>query len=108
MDPERRKWVISQFFDLRRIVEHDYREESQKIEDYLIGLRAIDALHHLSKDGNIICSFCGKSQKELKKMVAGKVAHICDECIQLCCEVVGIGVVPDATVDSIPKEEGRS
>lgn len=34
------------------------------------------------------CSFCGKSQKEVKKLVAGRSAYICDECIKLCFDIV--------------------
>ena len=33
---------------------------------------------------NIFCSFCGKSQEEVEKMIRGARAYICDECIQLC------------------------
>jgi ClpX C4-type zinc finger/Clp amino terminal domain, pathogenicity island component len=34
------------------------------------------------------CSFCGKSQKQVKKLIAGPGVHICDECIDLCNEIV--------------------
>lgn len=37
---------------------------------------------------NLFCSFCGKSQKEVKKLIAGPAVYICDECIQLCGEIV--------------------
>lgn len=30
------------------------------------------------------CSFCGKSQKQVKKLIAGPGVYICDECIELC------------------------
>ncbi|MCP3925336.1 MAG: ATP-dependent Clp protease ATP-binding subunit ClpX, partial [Desulfobacterales bacterium] len=41
-------------------------------------------------DGNekLFCSFCGKSQKEVKKLIAGPAVYICDECIQLCREII--------------------
>lgn len=32
----------------------------------------------------IYCSFCGKSQYEVKHMIAGHITFICDECVQLC------------------------
>src|SRR6266850_1851142 len=32
---------------------------------------------------NLACSFCGKSQKEVKKLIAGPTVYICDECIEL-------------------------
>jgi len=34
------------------------------------------------------CSFCGKSQEEVKKLIAGPAVYICDECIELCNEIV--------------------
>ena len=37
---------------------------------------------------NLFCSFCGKSRKEVKKLIAGPAVYICDECIQLCGEIV--------------------
>ncbi len=37
---------------------------------------------------NLFCSFCGKSQKEVNKLIAGPAVYICDECIQLCSEII--------------------
>lgn len=37
---------------------------------------------------NLRCSFCGKSQKEVKKLIAGNGVYICDECISLCNEIL--------------------
>ena len=34
------------------------------------------------------CSFCGKSQAEVKKLVAGRGVYICDECIEVCINIV--------------------
>ena len=34
------------------------------------------------------CSFCGKSQKQVKKLIAGPGVYICDECIDLCNEII--------------------
>ncbi|MBW2109177.1 MAG: ATP-dependent Clp protease ATP-binding subunit ClpX [Deltaproteobacteria bacterium] len=42
-----------------------------------------------SGNGNgLRCSFCGKSQEEVKKLIAGPAVYICDECIELCNEIV--------------------
>ena len=38
--------------------------------------------------GNYRCSFCGKSQEEVKKLIAGPTVYICDECIELCNEIM--------------------
>ncbi len=40
------------------------------------------------QDEKLSCSFCGKSQEEVKKLVAGPGVYICDECIDLCNEIV--------------------
>lgn len=40
------------------------------------------------EDGELKCSFCGKSQDQVKKLVAGPGVYICDECIELCNEIV--------------------
>ena len=37
---------------------------------------------------DLLCSFCGKSQEEVKKLIAGPSVYICDECIQLCNEII--------------------
>lgn len=44
-----------------------------------------------SKDGqspNLTCSFCGKTQEEVKKLIAGPTVYICDECIELCNDII--------------------
>ena len=41
------------------------------------------------KNGEVLCcSFCGKSQNEVKKLVAGRGVYICDECIEVCINIV--------------------
>ncbi len=40
------------------------------------------------KNDDLFCSFCGKSQKEVTKLIAGPAVYICDECIQLCSEII--------------------
>ncbi len=41
-----------------------------------------------NSNGDLLCSFCGKSQDEVKKLIAGPSVYICDECIQLCTEII--------------------
>ena len=41
-----------------------------------------------STSGNYRCSFCGKGQEEVKKLIAGPTVYICDECIELCNEIM--------------------
>lgn len=52
------------------------------------------------KEGKLYCSFCGKSQKEVKKLIAGPTVYICNECIELCNEIIA---EEDAKEDSLRK-----
>src|SRR6201995_653217 len=51
------------------------------------------------------CSFCGKSQKQVKKLIAGPGVYICDECIDLCNEIIEEELTEssDVSFDSLPK-----
>jgi ATP-dependent Clp protease ATP-binding subunit ClpX len=51
------------------------------------------------------CSFCGKSQKQVKKLIAGPGVYICDECIDLCNEIIEEELAEPAEIkwDSLPK-----
>src|SRR5262249_19471179 len=40
------------------------------------------------KEDGIRCSFCGKSQEEVRRLIAGPAAYICDECIDLCNDII--------------------
>ena len=41
-----------------------------------------------SQGGQLTCSFCGKAQEEVKKLIAGPAVYICDECIELCKDII--------------------
>ena len=51
------------------------------------------------------CSFCGKSQKQVKKLIAGPGVYICDECIDLCNEIIEeeLAETSELTFDELPK-----
>ncbi|WP_298179505.1 ATP-dependent Clp protease ATP-binding subunit ClpX [Saccharomonospora sp.] len=51
------------------------------------------------------CSFCGKSQKQVKKLIAGPGVYICDECIELCNEIIEeeLAETSDVKLDELPK-----
>ena len=53
----------------------------------------------------LLCSFCGKSQRQVKKLIAGPGVYICDECIDLCNEIIDEELAAPATLDfdSLPK-----
>ena len=52
-------------------------------------------------DGNeqLLCSFCGKSQRQVKKLIAGPGVYICDECIDLCNEIIDEELTSPAQLD---------
>jgi len=50
-----------------------------------------------SSEKVLYCSFCGKSQHEVKKLIAGPSVFICDECIELCNDIIR---------DEVPVETG--
>ncbi|UCD81369.1 MAG: ATP-dependent Clp protease ATP-binding subunit ClpX [Desulfobacterales bacterium] len=49
------------------------------------------------ENDNLFCSFCGKNQSEVRKLIAGPAVYICDECIQLCSEIIEEESEKDAT-----------
>src|SRR5215217_1248403 len=54
-----------------------------------------------ASEGNeqLLCSFCGKSQRQVKKLIAGPGVYICDECIDLCNEIIDEELTTPATLD---------
>ena len=50
----------------------------------------------------LYCSFCGKSQHEVKKLIAGPSVFICDECIDLCTDII------QEEIAKLPKEDGEA
>src|SRR5438445_5950147 len=47
----------------------------------------------------LYCSFCGKSQHEVRKLIAGPTVFICDECVELCMDILR---------DDLPGEESKA
>ena len=56
-------------------------------------------------DHGLKCSFCGKHQKTVKKLIAGPGVYICDECIDLCNEVIEeeLAEAGEVKLDELPK-----
>jgi ATP-dependent Clp protease ATP-binding subunit ClpX len=58
----------------------------------------------MAMDTGINCSFCGKSQDEVHKLIAGTSVFICDECVEMCNDIIRDEVLPqDANGDGKPK-----
>jgi ATP-dependent Clp endopeptidase proteolytic subunit ClpP len=87
---------------IRKDTDRDYFMSGQEAQEYGIVDHVItnrDDLDNLEYGGIswqkkmtpmtiLFCSFCGKNQKEVKKLIAGPAVYICDECIQLCSEII--------------------
>ncbi len=62
------------------------------------------ATKNVGRDGGgnqtLCCSFCGKSQKEVKKLIAGPTVYICDECIGLCNDIIAEEIDREETKDT--------
>ncbi|ATH08725.1 ATP-dependent protease ATP-binding subunit ClpX [Halobacteriovorax marinus] len=59
-----------------------------------------------SYNSTLECNFCGKSQKEVKKLIAGPGTYICDECIELCNDIIyedSVKSTSKASLDNVPK-----
>ena len=59
-------------------------------------------------DSHLKCSFCGKSQEQVRKLIAGPGVYICDECVELCNEILDEELfdgnsVPPATPPNRPQ-----
>jgi ATP-dependent Clp protease ATP-binding subunit ClpX len=72
----------------------------------------MDTPKYGSSLGNLTCSFCGKNQREVKKLIAGPSVYICDECIDLCNDIIreegakaGVAGTPNAAggMGALPK-----
>ncbi len=53
----------------------------------------------INKGGKLQCSFCGKSQDDVRKLIAGPTVYICDECIELCNDIIA---------EELEEERGRA
>ncbi len=55
------------------------------------------------KNSTLKCSFCGKAQFEVKKLIAGPSVFICDECVELCREIISEELYENVITESLPK-----
>jgi ATP-dependent Clp protease ATP-binding subunit ClpX len=54
-------------------------------------------------DNSLKCSFCGKGHAEVKKLIAGPTVYICNECVELCNEIIADTLHEEVKVPSFPK-----
>jgi ATP-dependent Clp protease ATP-binding subunit ClpX len=53
------------------------------------------------KSKDLVCSFCGKGQEEVRKLIAGPTVYICDECIDLCNDIIAEECDQDEAINSV-------
>ena len=59
-------------------------------------------------DAHLKCSFCGKSQEQVRKLIAGPGVYICDECVDLCNEILDEELYDSSSsTPSTPKVESK-
>ncbi len=58
-----------------------------------------------TRGSNLNCSFCGKSQKEVRKLIAGPSVFICDDCVRICEEIIAEDSYADLDIlkEEIPR-----
>jgi ATP-dependent Clp protease ATP-binding subunit ClpX len=88
----------------RRSALTDYRRTSPGLPPEASGRRG---KHHVARIGEsdlLKCSFCGKSQKQVKKLIAGPGVYVCDECIDLCNEIIEeeFAETPESVSNELP------
>ena len=62
-------------------------------------------------EDDLRCSFCGKTQNEVRKLIAGKGVYICDECISACSDIMldeGIELESSLSEEDLPQAQGRT
>jgi ATP-dependent Clp protease ATP-binding subunit ClpX len=57
------------------------------------------------RDDILRCSFCSKSQNDVKKLIAGPTVYICDECVDVCNEIISDDVVSSPIGEKLPKPQ---
>jgi ATP-dependent Clp protease ATP-binding subunit ClpX len=57
------------------------------------------------RDDILKCSFCSKSQNDVKKLIAGPTVYICDECVDVCNEIIADDVVTSPIGEKLPKPQ---
>ncbi len=61
-------------------------------------------------NNSLRCSFCGKTQEQVEKLIAGEGVYICNECVQVCADIMveeGIAIEADAVEAGLPEATGR-
>src|SRR5689334_2835727 len=55
---------------------------------HFVGVLKMSKFSASDSKTTLYCSFCGKSQNEVRKLIAGPTVFICDECVELCMDII--------------------
>lgn len=85
-------WLEAEYFDQNCVLHYDcvwmLLQNIKSFKRQLERIKKYDGEHHSDYGEDVRCSFCGKSQQEVERMIAGPHEAICNECVQLCSEVL--------------------
>lgn len=70
------------------------------LQNIILKAQKYDELAHVHSKGTLHCSFCGKRQEDVRKIVAGPGVYICDECISLCQEIATEEVTNNGDIEA--------
>ncbi len=73
------------------------------------------ASHHGTAKSELRCSFCNKSQDDVRKLIAGPAVYICDECVEVCNDIIADEdrlsphtIPPESTLRAVSAPDGRA
>ena len=91
--------------DLRHHRPGDLRALARRRGRHRRGDLERDMARPTDSNEQLLCSFCGKSQRQVKKLIAGPGVYICDECIDLCNEIIDeeLAAPPSFDIENLPK-----
>jgi hypothetical protein len=85
-------WLDAEYFDQNCVVHYDcvwsLLQNIKPLKRQIERIKKYDDARYEEHGEDIRCSFCGKSQQEVNRIIAGTHEAICNECVQLCSEVL--------------------
>lgn len=85
-------WVDAEYFDQNCVLHYDcvwsLLQGIKPLKRQIERIKKYDDDRHTEHGDDVRCSFCGKSQQEVERMIAGPHEAICNECVSLCSEIL--------------------
>lgn len=85
-------WLEAEYFDQNCVLHYDcvwsLLQDIKPLKRQIERIKKYDDDRHTDHGEDVRCSFCGKSQQEVERMIAGPHEVICNECVKLCSEIL--------------------